>query len=65
MNKSREKIKKLVLVALFAALAYVCMFVFRIKVSFLTFDAKDAVMTVGSMFLGKTLKNNLRFIKEV
>ncbi len=52
MNKSRERIKRLILIALFAAVAYVCMFVFRIKVSFLTFDAKDAVMTVGSMFLG-------------
>ena len=52
MSSSRERIKKLVLIALFSALAYVCMFVFRIKVSFLTFDAKDAVMAIGSMFLG-------------
>ncbi len=52
MKNSREKLKKLILIALFSALAYVCMSVFRIKVSFLTFDAKDAVMTVGAMFLG-------------
>ena len=52
MNNTRNKIKKLVLIGLFAALAYICMFVFRIKVQFLTFDAKDAVMTIGAMFLG-------------
>lgn len=52
MNSSRDKIKKIVLIGLFSALAYVCMFVFRIKVQFLTFDAKDAVMTIGAMFLG-------------
>lgn len=38
--------------ALFAALAYLCVFVFRIKIGFLTFDFKDAVMTVGSFWLG-------------
>ena len=40
------------LVAVFCAVAYVCQFLFSFKVAFLTFDAKDAVMTVGAMFFG-------------
>ncbi len=51
-NTRQNKIRKLILISLFSALAYVCMFVFRIKVSFLTFDAKDAIITVGAMLLG-------------
>ena len=34
--KKAETINKLVLISLFAALAYVCVAVFRIKISFLT-----------------------------
>ena len=52
MSNSINKTKRIVLISLFSALAYICMFVFRIKVSFLTFDAKDAVITVGAMLLG-------------
>lgn len=47
-----EKLVRMVVVALFCALAYVSQFVFRIHVSFLTFDAKDAVMAVGAMIFG-------------
>lgn len=46
MQKSNTK--RMVITALFCALAYVCVFVFRIKVSFLTFDAKDAVIAVSA-----------------
>ena len=52
MRNENQKIKRMTAVALFIALAYVCMYVFRIKVSFLTFDAKDAVMTIGACFFG-------------
>ena len=38
--------------AMFAALAYGVTFVFRIPVSFLTFDAKDAVLTVAAFIYG-------------
>lgn len=44
--------KKLVSLAVFTALAYVCVCVFRIKVGFLTFDIKDAVITVAAMIFG-------------
>ena len=52
---SREKLKKIILMAVFAALAYVSLFLtsYFPKISgFLTLDIKDAVITLGAMFLG-------------
>ena len=37
---------------MFTALAYMVMLVFHIKVQFLTFEFKDAVMTIGAMICG-------------
>ena len=51
MEKS-FKLKKLSVSAMLCALAFLCMFVFRIKVSFLTFDAKDAVISIISLMFG-------------
>ena len=43
----------MVLMAVFVAMAYAVQLVFRIKVfGFLTFDAKDAILTLGAMVLG-------------
>ena len=52
MINRKKSVLQLTMVARFCALSYLCLFVFRIKVSFLTFDAKDAVMTIGAMFFG-------------
>lgn len=52
-QSSALKIKKLVMSALFAALAYVAMFVTSwIKVGFLTFDAKDTIITLAGLLFG-------------
>lgn len=51
-NKNRKLTETAVGIAMFAALAYGVTFVFRIPVSFLTFDAKDAVITVASFVYG-------------
>ena len=51
-KKDRFGIRKMVLIALFAAMAYAVTFIFHIKVSFLTFDAKDAVVCIAAMILG-------------
>ncbi|MBR5798099.1 MAG: ECF transporter S component [Clostridia bacterium] len=48
----REKLLRMAVVAVFCAMAYACQFVFRIHVSFLTFDAKDAIMAIGAMIFG-------------
>lgn len=52
IKNRRQTMRTMVTVAVFCAVAYVCQFVFRINVAFLTFDAKDAVMTVGAMLFG-------------
>ncbi len=46
------QIKRLVIAAVFCALAFVSMFVMRINVTFLTFDAKDAIVTLAGLLLG-------------
>lgn len=51
-SKQRESILRTVTLALFVALAYAAVCVFRIKVSFLTFDIKDALITVAAMIFG-------------
>ena len=56
MNKAnktskRDTINKMVVCGVFAAFAYVCVCVFRIKVSFLTLDIKDAVITTAAMLI--------------
>lgn len=51
-KKDRFGVRKMTLIALFAAMAYAVTFIFHIKVSFLTFDAKDAVVGIAAMILG-------------
>lgn len=53
VNSSKSQhIRKLTAVSVFCALAYICVFLIRFKVSFLTFDLKDAIMIIGSMYFG-------------
>ena len=47
-----KNIKKLTVTALFCALAFLMTFIFRFKVGFLTFDFKDAVISVLSLLYG-------------
>ena len=46
------KIKKLCMAALFCALAIASTYIMHIKVMFLTFDAKDAVITIAGLLFG-------------
>ena len=50
--KKRTHLRTLVLMAVFAALAFATMFVFRFNVNFLTFDLKDSVITMSGLLLG-------------
>lgn len=52
MYRSDSRIRTVAAVAVFCALAYVACVVFHFRASFLTFDLKDAVMTVGAMLFG-------------
>ncbi len=50
-RKTSQNTKKIVALALFAALAYVVHFI-HIPVSFLNLDFKDVIMTIAGMFFG-------------
>ena len=50
--KEKNNLKKISVTAMLCALAYICMFVFKFKVGFLTFDLKDAVLTVIAFLYG-------------
>ena len=52
MTNSTQKINRIAATALFAAIAYLSMFLTPFRVDFLTFDIKDAVMTIGALYLG-------------
>lgn len=51
-NQNGKKLRRMITIALFAALAYVAMLVLHIKVSFLTLDVKDAVITLCGLYFG-------------
>ena len=61
------KIRTLVAAGVFSALAYVCCVLFHFKAGFLSFDLKDAVMTVAAMLtaisivIGIFCKNFMNF----
>ena len=52
MQNNRNRIRRMVLISLFCAMAYAVTFVFHIKVVFMTFDVKDTVICLSSMILG-------------
>ena len=51
-SQNSTRLRRMCAMALFCALSYACVFVFRIKVSFLTFDAKDAIIAIGALCFG-------------
>ena len=52
MKNSKVNVQKIVGIAMFAALAFVVSLVFRFPVMFLTFDAKDAIITLAGFIFG-------------
>ena len=51
---SSNKLRRVVLIAVFGALAYALMLVIHFKVSFLTLDLKDAVIVLSGLYFGPT-----------
>ena len=49
---ARDKILRMVMIALFCALSYAVTLLFRINVAFLTFDIKDCMITIGGLLFG-------------
>ena len=50
--KTNQNLKKVTVTALFCAIAFLMTFIFRFKVSFLTFDFKDAIISIVSLLYG-------------
>lgn len=50
--KTNQNLKKITVTALFCAIAFLMTFIFRFKVSFLTFDFKDAIISIVSLLYG-------------
>ena len=48
----KENLRKAAITAVFAAIAFLLTFLFRFKVSFLTFDFKDAILAMVSLMFG-------------
>lgn len=48
----RTNVKQLSVVAMLCALGYLCTVLFKFKVGFLTFDLKDAVISIASLLYG-------------
>ena len=51
-NNNMLNVKKLVGISMFSALAYITTLVFHIDIMFLSFDVKDAVITIASFIYG-------------
>ena len=51
-HNKRLRLRDLVLMAVFAALAFAAMFVFRFNVTFLTLDLKDSIITIAGLIMG-------------
>lgn len=51
-QSSATKIKKLCIAGIFCALAFASTFIFHFKVMFLSFDVKDAVVTLAGLLFG-------------
>ncbi|MBQ7336608.1 MAG: ECF transporter S component [Clostridia bacterium] len=49
---SAEKLRRIVLIALFGAISYVLMLVVHLPVSFLTMDVKDVIITLCGLYFG-------------
>lgn len=51
-TKVNNNIKKMTVIAVLCAIAYLVSFIFPFKVSFLTFDLKDAIIAIASLMYG-------------
>ena len=64
-SKERIDIKKMTVLAMFIALGYITLFVFRIKVSFLTMEFKDVFTTMAGFVYGPLAAAGVAFIEAL
>ena len=63
-DKTTQRIKRITVIAVFAALAYVIHFV-HVPVAFLNLDFKDVIMTVAGMYFGPAAGAVLAFLVPI
>ena len=51
-TKVNNNIKRITVIAVLCAIAYLVSFIFPFKVSFLTFDLKDAIIAISALMYG-------------
>ena len=64
-NTRNNNLKKLTVLGLFIALGYICLFVFRFRVQFLTLDFKDVFITLAGFIYGPVAAVTIAFIESV
>ncbi len=63
--KNKFDTKKLTVLAMFVALGYLCLFVFRFKVQFLSFEIKDVFITMSGFIFGPVVALGVAFTEAV
>lgn len=64
-NTRNNNLKKLSVLGLFIALGYICLFVFRFRIQFLTLDFKDVFITLAGFIYGPVAAVTIAFIESV
>ncbi len=64
-NTRNNNLKKLSVLGLFIALGYICLFVFRFRVQFLTLDFKDVFITLAGFIYGPVAAVTIAFIEAI
>ncbi len=64
-NTRNNHLKKLSVMGLFIALGYICLFVFRFRVQFLTLDFKDVFITLAGFIYGPVAAVTIAFIEAI
>lgn len=65
IKNNRINTRKLTVLAMFIALAYLCLFVFRFKVNFLTLEIKDVFITMTGFIFGPITALGVAFVESL
>lgn len=65
VHARKMDVKKMTILAMFAALGYLCLFVFRFKVSFLTLEFKDVFITMAGFVFGPLAAAGVAFAESL
>lgn len=65
VTKNKFDTKKLTVLAMFVALGYLCLFIFRFKVQFLSFEIKDVFITMSGFIFGPLVALGVAFVEAV